>query len=167
MTVRPTLATDLPLLPTIERSAAQAFRQYPTLAWLADSEVMDEAAHAAFAGAGTSWVAVDAEDRPLGFLCATRVDAVLHIDELSVRQDAQGQGLGRQLLDRAVGVARQLGLQAVTLTTFGEVPWNGPFYQRYGFERLGDGALDQRLRAILAAERAHGLEDRCAMRLAV
>ena len=57
MTVRPTLATDLPLLPTIERSAAQAFRQYPTLAWLADSEVMDEAAHAAFAGAGTSWVA--------------------------------------------------------------------------------------------------------------
>ncbi|MDZ4016718.1 GNAT family N-acetyltransferase [Pseudomonas sichuanensis] len=167
MTVRPTLATDLPLLPAIERSAAQAFRQYPTLAWLADSEVMDEAAHAEFFLAGTSWVAVNAQDRPLGFLCANRVGAVLHIDELSVRQDAQGQGLGRQLLDRAVTAARQLGLQAVTLTTFGEVPWNGPFYQRYGFERLGDEALDQRLKTILAGERAHGLEDRCAMRLAV
>ncbi|MDH0733008.1 GNAT family N-acetyltransferase [Pseudomonas sichuanensis] len=167
MTVRPTLATDLPLLPAIERSAAQAFRQYPALAWLADSEVMDETAHAAFFRAGTSWVAVDAEDRPSGFLCATRIDTVLHIDELSVRQDAQGRGLGRQLLDRAVAAARQFGLQAVTLTTFGEVPWNGPFYQRYGFEQLGDAALDQRLKTILAAERAHGLEDRCAMRLAV
>jgi hypothetical protein len=39
---------------------------------------MDEAAHAEFFLAGTSWVAVDAQDRPLGFLCANRFDAVLH-----------------------------------------------------------------------------------------
>ncbi|MDF9618018.1 GNAT family N-acetyltransferase [Pseudomonas entomophila] len=165
MTIRPTLAQELPLLPALERSAAQAFRQYPALAWLADSEVMDETEHARFQTAGSSWVAVDEHDQPLGFICAAVVGDTLHIHELSVCQEAQGQGLGRQLLDQAIQTARAAGLRAVTLTTFTEVPWNGPFYARLGFEVLTAGHLDERLTAILAEERAHGLEGRCAMRL--
>ena len=165
MTIRPTLAQDLPLLPDLERSAAQAFRQYPALAWLADSDVMDEAEHARFQAEGGSWVAVNDQDQPLGFICALVVGDNLHIHELSVCQEAQGQGLGRQLLDQAIQAARAAGLHAVTLTTFAEVPWNGPFYARLGFKVLTAEHLDDRLAAILAEERAHGLEGRCAMRL--
>ncbi|MCG8295174.1 MULTISPECIES: GNAT family N-acetyltransferase [Pseudomonas] len=165
MTIRPTLAQDLTLLPALERSAAQAFRQYPALAWLADSDVMDEAEHARFQAEGGSWVAVNDQDQPQGFLCAAVVGDNLHIHELSVCQEAQGQGLGRQLLDQAIQTARAAGLRAVTLTTFAEVPWNAPFYARLGFEVLTTGHLDERLAAILAEERAHGLEGRCAMRL--
>ncbi|WP_248920367.1 GNAT family N-acetyltransferase [Pseudomonas entomophila] len=165
MTVRPTLAQDLPRLPALERSAAQAFRQYPALAWLADSDVMAEAEHARFQTENGSWVAVNDQDQPLGFLCAAVIGDNLHIHELSVCQQAQGQGLGRQLLDQAIQAARAAGLRAVTLTTFADVPWNGPFYARFGFELLTAEQLDPRLTAILAQERAHGLEGRCAMRI--
>ncbi|MBN0203934.1 GNAT family N-acetyltransferase, partial [Pseudomonas aeruginosa] len=40
-----TQESDIALLPAIERSAAQAFRQIPSLAWLADSEVISVARH--------------------------------------------------------------------------------------------------------------------------
>ncbi|MDH0649812.1 GNAT family N-acetyltransferase [Pseudomonas sp. GD03858] len=167
MCIRPTLSGDVVLLPAIERSAAQAFRSLPRLAWLADSEVMDPATHQAFISEGCSWVAVDAQDRPVGFLCATVTDTALHIQELSVAQDAQGQGLGRRLLDQARQAAQQHGLRWLTLTTFADVPWNAPFYERYGFERLAAGQLDDRLLAIIASEQAHGLTERCAMRLPI
>ncbi|MDH0301945.1 MULTISPECIES: GNAT family N-acetyltransferase [unclassified Pseudomonas] len=167
MCIRPTLSDDVVLLPAIERSAAQAFRALPDLAWLADSEVMDEAAHQAFVDAGRSWVAVDGQGRPVGFLCALVADAALHIQELSVARDAQGHGLGRRLLDQARQAAQRHGLRWLTLTTFADVPWNAPFYERYGFERLPARQLDQRLQAIIASEQAHGLAGRCAMRLLV
>ncbi|BCJ06733.1 acetyltransferase [Pseudomonas sp. RtIB026] len=167
MHVRPTLVSDIPLLPTLERSAAQAFRQLPHLAWLADSDVMNEAEHLTFVTEGGSWVAVDGRDLPLGFLCASTTGDALHIHELSVRQEAQGQGLGRGLLDQARTAARLNGLAWLTLTTFDDVPWNAPFYARYGFERIPAPQLDARLQGILAGELAHGLGNRCAMRLAL
>ncbi|MFT0869225.1 GNAT family N-acetyltransferase [Pseudomonas sp. CAM1A] len=167
MLVRPTRIEDVPLLLALERSAAQAFRQLPHLAWLADSDVMEQAEHLAFVSEGCSWVAVDDQDQALGFLCASVADDALHIHELSVRQEAQGQGLGRRLLDQARDAARLKGLAWLTLTTFDGVPWNAPFYQRYGFERLAARQLDQRLQAIICGELAHGLSDRCAMRLGI
>lgn len=165
MPVRPTLTDDVPALPALERSAAQAFRQLPHLAWLADSDVMNEAEHLAFVSEGCSWVAVDDQDQALGFLCASIADDALHIHELSVRQEAQGRGLGRRLLDQARHAARLKGLAWLTLTTFDDVPWNAPFYARYGFEPIPATRLDARLRAILASELAHGLDQRCAKRL--
>lgn len=167
MRIRPTLARDVALLPALERSAAQAFRQLPALAWLADGAVMTEADHLAYVSAASSWVAVDEHDTPVGFLCATVAGDALHIDELSVGLQAQGHGLGRRLLDRASASARQHGQRCLTLTTFAEVPWNAPFYQRYGFVPLSVGQLDARLSAVLAAELAHGLHNRCAMRLSL
>lgn len=167
MCIRTTLASDAPLLPDVERSAAQAFRQVPGLAWLADSEVMSETDHLVFIDTGCSWVAVDEHDRPMGFLCASVADDALHIHEVSVRSEAQGQGLGRRLLDRAAGAARQQGLPWLTLTTFVDVPWNAPLYRRYGFEMIAGPQLGPRLQGILAGEGAHGLRGRCAMRLPV
>lgn len=167
MPVRPTLTDDVPALPALERSAAQAFRQLPHLAWLADSDVMNEAEHLAFVSEGCSWVAVDDQGQVLGFLCASIADDALHIHELSVRQEAQGQGLGRRLLDQARAAARLKGLAWLTLTTFDDVPWNAPFYQRYGFERLAARQLDHRLQAVISGELAHGLTGRCAMRLGI
>lgn len=167
MRIRPALPRDLPLLPEVERSAAQAFTELPGLAWLASSDVLDHAAHQAFLARGDSWVAVDDDDRPIGFLCAQTAGSELHIHELSVHEHAQGKGLGRRLLREAIDAARSRGLQAVTLTTFADVPWNAPFYARLGFTTLTPAQLDERLRGILRDEQAHGLSGRCAMRLAI
>lgn len=167
MLIRPTLEHDIQWLPAVERSAAQAFAGWPALAWLAQGDVLDGAAHRAFIEAGGSWVAEDSAECIVGFACARFEGQVLHLHEISVRQQAQGQGVGRRLLQQVVDVARQGGASELTLTTFVEVPWNAPFYLRYGFEVIDEGLLSERLRGILAREHAHGLNGRCAMRYRV
>jgi predicted GNAT family acetyltransferase len=113
----------------------------------------------------------DASDLPamafMGFLSAVEVDNELHIQELSVRQHFQGRGAGRKLLLTAVEHARDRELYGLTLTTFRDLPWNEPFYQRLGFETLRPAQWGPRLVTVLNEEVAHGLpgERRCAMRL--
>jgi len=167
MRIRPTLERDIQQLPDVERSAAQAFAGWPTLAWLAQGDVMDCVAHRAFVDAGGSWVAEDPAGRIVGFACARLVGQALHLHEISVRQDAQGQGVGSRLLQQIIDVARCADVRELTLTTFVDVPWNAPFYARFGFEVIDEGLSGERLQGILASERTHGLEGRCAMRLCV
>ena len=165
MRIRPTLEDDIHCLPGVERSAAQAFAGWPGLAWLAQGDVMDCAAHRAFVQAGGSWVAEDSAGHIVGFACARLAGQALHLHELSVRQEAQGKGVGRRLLQQVTDAARCAGVGELTLTTFVDVPWNAPFYARFGFEIIDEGLLGERLRGILASEHAHGLQGRCAMRL--
>jgi len=158
---------DAEALPLIDRSAAQAFRQFPELALLADGEGMPVERHRAFIEQGAVWVAVDEYDAPVGFLDAEVVGDELHVWEMSVHYDWQGRGIGRALLATAGEFARHEGLAALTLTTFRDVPWNAPFYTRQGFSPLAPETLDSRLRQVLADEVSAGLPAarRCAMRL--
>ena len=70
------------------------------------------------------------------------------------------------LIEQAVAWAGQRGLGAVTLTTFTDVPWNAPYYERLGFRRLSGDELTPGLKAIRAREAAIGLDrwPRCCMR---
>jgi GNAT superfamily N-acetyltransferase len=166
-TIRPTRPEEAALLPAVERSAGQAFRAYPDLAWLADGDDLPVEHHVLRIVQGLSWVAVERADAPFAFLIAERHDDALHIEELDVRQDRQGQGVGRALLGHVVAWAREQSLGAITLTTFREVAWNAPFYAREGFRMVEGEALNMRLKALLASEADRGLkpEGRCAMRL--
>jgi predicted N-acetyltransferase YhbS len=67
------------------------------------------------------------------------------------------QGLGRRLLETAVLWAEQQSLSAVTLTTFADVPWNAPYYQRLGFQTLAESELTEGLQRIVKHEAARGL----------
>ncbi|MCC7266888.1 MAG: GNAT family N-acetyltransferase [Caulobacteraceae bacterium] len=161
--VRPARRSDAALLPDIERSAGEPFRDIPDLAWIADDEVGEPEFHESLAAGGTVWVAVDRQDRPIGFLSAEIVGDALHIWELAVAHEAQNQGLGRRLMEVAEAEARRRGLASETLTTFSDVAWNAPFYQRLGFEMLSPGA-DVRLDELNRLEAERGLPRRCAMR---
>ena len=172
--IRPTTTNDIALLPDIERSAGQAFAAYSDLAWLADEDVMSVEEHARLAALGTSWVT--GTQHLEGFLCAEPFVqdssqsglgqcTELHIWELAVRAHSQGKGIGTALMRHVMDLAttRYAGL---TLTTFKDVAFNAPFYERLGFLRIEDVSVEPRLAGVLAAEQAHGLpiEDRCAMR---
>ncbi|KSV79777.1 hypothetical protein N185_01215 [Sinorhizobium sp. GW3] len=165
--IRPTRESDLSLLPAIERSSGEVFRTVPELAWIADDDVQSAEAHREFLRTGLSVVMVDASDRPIAFLCATVADDAMHIWQLAVEAERQGQGLGRTLMLAAIAHARVTSCAAVTLTTFRDLAWNEHFYRKFGFVTLDAGELDPRLAEILANEAAHGLpaERRCAMRL--
>lgn len=168
ITCRPTHPFDVAALPAIERAAARRFRQYPELAWLADSEVLSSQQHLDFVRQGLSWLAI-AENQPVGFILAEAHRASLFIAELSVHLAWQGHGIGRELLRCAIDNARERGFSSLTLTTFRDVPWNAPFYARMGFEYEADEALAPELQQKRAQEAAHGLAfgTRCAMRLRV
>ena len=99
-------------------------------------------------------------------IAVTREGGELHIWEFDVRLDGQRRGIGRRLLQRLIAEASAAGLSAITLTTFRDVPWNGPFYQSMGFKLLASEELDVRLNALLATEIDKGLPAarRCAMR---
>ena len=154
-------------MPDIERSAGESFRAVQGLAWIADDDVMSAEEHLRYIEAGTVWVAEDAAGKIVGFLTAEQVEGELHVWQLAVRHDRQGQGFGRCLMEAALKYARASGLAAVTLTTFRDIAWNQPFYARLGFETLEDTRIGSRLARILEREKAHGLPSnrRCAMRL--
>lgn len=165
--IRPALTSDAASLPDIERSAAALFRTVPALAWIADDDVLSTDVHLRFIAAGTAWVAVDHTGKVRGFVSAERFGQALHIWELAVHRDCQGQGWGRALVSEAIAHARRQQLSAITLTTFRDLPWNGPFYRQLGFDAIEGDALDERLTAVLEHERELGLPVhlRCAMRL--
>jgi GNAT superfamily N-acetyltransferase len=156
------------LLPEIEQSAGEKFRALPELAWIADGQDMPAKTHLKYVRTGTSWVA-EAGDLIVGFVCAEPAAGDLHIWEMAVRQEWQGKGIGRQLMKTVVEYARSNRFRSVTLTTFREVAWNGPFYRSLGFEMIESEKMDARLEKILRAEIQHGFPGalRCAMRLLV
>jgi GNAT superfamily N-acetyltransferase len=158
---------DVTFLPNIERSAGDAFRAIDSLAWLAEGEDHPESTHIAHIESGTSWVAVDASDVPIGFLIGDVAGGSFFVVELSVRLDRQRLGCGRALLSHVETWARANGIGAMTLSTFREVPWNAPFYQRLGFREIGWDELEKNVSGALEREAAIGLprEQRCAMRL--
>ncbi len=86
---------------------------------------------------------------------------------MSVSLAFQGQGVGRHLLLAAIEHARREQMRAVTLTTFRDVPWNAPFYQRMGFVDVASGEHDAHLLDALQNEIEQGFaaERRCAMQL--
>jgi GNAT superfamily N-acetyltransferase len=118
--------------------------------------------------AGRAWVrTVDGE--PVGFAVVDVLDGAAHIEEVDVLPDAQGAGHGVALLDHIAAWARANGLSAVTLTTFRDVPWNRPFYERHGFEVIALDRLPPELAQRRDDEAAHGLDpaQRVCMRRAV
>lgn len=163
--IRAAETRDLPLLPAIEFSAAQAFegRDVPQELLRAVSYADDWIPQLA---AKTLWVA-EIDGTICGFLAATRTGARLHVDEVDVRREAQGDGIGRKLMAHAIAWAKRRKLAEVTLTTFSDVPWNAPFYSSLGFEILPAGQAPPELIAKLASEKARGLKNRVAMRLAL
>jgi GNAT superfamily N-acetyltransferase len=158
--VRPARDADVALLPAIERAAAALF---PPDRVGDPTETLPEAALRRYLADGLLWVAEDA-DGVLGFVAADRRDDALHVVEVDVDPRHGRRGIGTALLRRVCSVAAEQGLDAVTLTTFADLPWNGPFYARLGFRELGPGERGEALERLLDEERRAGLTRRIAMR---
>jgi GNAT superfamily N-acetyltransferase len=107
---------------------------------------------------GLLWVAADEDDVPASFVMTVLLDGCLHVEQLSTDPASARRGLGRALLDHAADRARADGLPALTLTTFADVAWNRPYYERCGFRVLRDDEITPGLRAVRAHEAAFGLD---------
>jgi GNAT superfamily N-acetyltransferase len=157
---------DACLLPDIERSSGEIFRQSPGLEWIADDAVQSQEQHRALIADGIALVAEAQGAGIAAFLNGEVAPDALHIWQIAVHRDQQRHGIGRKLIEAAQQFAIDHGIKALTLTTFRNVPWNEPYYRRLGFVTLDSVELDPRLEAILRSEEQAGMPiaQRCAMR---
>ncbi|GAA2593590.1 GNAT family N-acetyltransferase [Actinomadura fulvescens] len=149
--VRPAKDRDLPLLAEIERSADRLFAPLG-IVFPAGPTVIEEV------GAGALQLLV-AGDPPVGFAAVIEVDGHRHLEQIALRADHTGRGLGRPLLERVLRDARGHAGGEVTLITFRDVPWNGPWYARSGFTEMPEAEWGPELRAHWQEEIAAGLHE--------
>ena len=106
-------------------------------------------------GVGFLLAAVD-DRRLVGFAHVVPHDLHAHLEQLSVLPAYQRQGVGTALVRETMEEARWAGHERMSLCTYRDVPWNGPFYAALGFtevERLAPFQVDLR-----AHEHALGLD---------
>ncbi|MGW0484305.1 GNAT family N-acetyltransferase [Nonomuraea sp. NPDC003214] len=97
-------------------------------------------------------------DPPDGFALVGHVDGNLHLEQLAVRPERMRRGIGGRLVAAVLDYARATGAPAVTLTTFRDVPWNAPWYERHGFHVLPAEDWGPELHALVEHERTLGLD---------
>jgi GNAT superfamily N-acetyltransferase len=156
--VRPARPDDLAGLPALEEASDALFARHgvgplppvtTTTADLAEAEQV--------------LVAEDASGL-VGFARLEVVDGQAHLEQLSVHPDATGRGVGTALLEASAAWAARAGHEALTLCTFADVPWNGPFYARHGYVELDP--LPARLEPMRETELRMGM-DRHGRRIAM
>jgi ribosomal protein S18 acetylase RimI-like enzyme len=156
MDIREATPGELPELRDIERAAGRCFLDLgmPEIAFDEPLSVEELGHHQR---EGLIWVAVDGGEI-MAYLVAALVDGNAHVEQVSVHPDHARRRIGRSLIDHLAAVAVARGLPALTLTTFRDVAWNGPYYERCGFRVLDDSELGPGLRAVRRIEAERGLD---------
>lgn len=91
---------ELALLIEIDRAAGASFRSLGMDA-VADDDPPSIGQFALYAERNRAFVAVDAADRPVGYLLLDVVDGAAHIEQVSVHPDHARRGIGGALIERA------------------------------------------------------------------
>jgi GNAT superfamily N-acetyltransferase len=73
---------------------------------------------------------------PTGFAHVTYVDGSAHLAQLSVRPERMREGLGSALVRASMIEAWHAGYDRMSLTTYRDLAWNGPFYAGLGFAEV-------------------------------
>jgi GNAT superfamily N-acetyltransferase len=147
--VRPPRRDELELLRSIEHDAGEAFA---ALGMARMGEALRVEDLEAFRSAGRAWVTVDDDDVPVAYLLSAVLDDCAHIEQVSVAPSHARRGVGAGLIEHLATLARSQGRAALTLTTFRDVPWNAPYYQRLGFTIVEPPDQAPELAAVVARE---------------
>lgn len=133
--VRPATADDLPHLGAVESAADRLFDPVvDTSLWGEPPSGQARAAEPGFLLA--------AGDPVVGFahvllLPGEGPDEVhAHLEQLAVHPEHGRRGIGTALVEAACAEVAARGFDRVTLRTFADIAWNGPFYARLGFTEL-------------------------------
>ncbi len=105
----------------------------------------------------------EVEDVVVGFAVSGELENALHLYLLAVHPDYGRRGIGASLVVSTTKESERRGLAGVTLTTFEDLKWNGPFYEKLGFRILAPHETSSTLASLLSRERAQGMRLRVAM----
>lgn len=138
---------------TLRRIEANATRQlaeagYPSLL---DDVVGEEAFEAQFMGKGV-WIAADKSDKPVGYAIAGELAYLFWLHQISVDPSHGGRGIGGALLKAVINHAKWAFHNAVGLTTFRDVAFNAPLFEKAGFLQVNPATAPAPLQAQLMNE---------------
>jgi GNAT superfamily N-acetyltransferase len=146
--VRSARAADLRHLAAIEDAGGPQFQEYfgDEIEPILLSPAMDGRQRASEPGF-LLVAAIDEQGPPVGFVHVLLIDGHAHLEQLSVLPEHQRRGIGAALSRAAMDEARAQGFGRLSLCTYRDVPWNGPFYRGVGFTEVADLApYERRLR---------------------
>lgn len=153
--------SEVPDIQNIERAAASLFSKEDIPADLVGKVIP---ASDVIRGIKDELLLVAAtQTQVVGFLLADLIGSHCYIEELNVLPEYGRQGIGRRLVEQIIQIAQSHHCDAVTLTTFSHVPWNGPFYETLGFKTMQTKKMADYLADYLMDQRRNGLSNRIAM----
>lgn len=161
--IRPGKEADLPRLVVVEVEAGQVFRTVGMTKVAEDVPQIPDLREAA--EAERLWV-TEVGSEVAGYIIADVLDGDAHVAQVSVAPAYAGRALGRAMIEFLEDWGRAAGCPATTLTTFRDVPWNGPYYLRLGYHVLRKEDIGPELAMTMAQEASlPGIEAslRCAM----
>lgn len=100
--------------------------------------------------AGGGWIATIGQD-VAGFMILSALDGEPYLDQLSVLPEFMRRGVGRTLIAHACALSASQ--PRMSLTTYGHLAWNRPYYERFGFEPTDEADCGPELKNILAEQR--------------
>ncbi len=102
-----------------------------------------------FLPGATLWVAVNQQDKPVGFMLLSGQ----HMDALFIDPDARGAGIGRMLVNHALSLAPEL-----TTNVNEQNEQAVGFYKRMGFQVTGRSEVDDLGKPYPLLKLAYGIE---------
>jgi len=76
------------------------------------------------------------DEHAVGFALFSWRENDPYLDQISMDPNHSQQGLGRRLLKSVFETVRNRGGRTICLSTFRDLPWNGPFYRSAGFREI-------------------------------
>ena len=134
--ISPALREDIDALIGIDLAAGQLFAPTGLISGEALQDHVPPAVFEQAVDAGDVYKAHDPLGSPVGFTLVSHRGGTLYLDQISVHPDHGRRGVGACMVQHVFQLARQRKLKQVTLSTFRDVPWNGPFYRKLGFREL-------------------------------
>ena len=154
--IRVARADELARLKEIEDEAGELFEGLGLNDETLDSSFATEQRRRLVA-LGQVWVACTADDVAVGAVAASVRDGAVYVEELDVVPMHGRRGIGTRLLAHVCAWGMSQGLRAVTLSTFGDVAWNGRFYRSQGFRDLDPSEWTPSMHSIRDDEGRQGL----------
>ena len=149
--IRRAVADDIDTMLTIGQRADRLFADhgFPQIAALPP---MPKCVFQDFVLGNDAWLAT-CDAAPAGFAIAGQAAGNYWLKEIAVDPALGRQGIGTALLSVVLDHARAEGRGTVFLSTFRDVPFNRPFYERCGFteiepESAAPGLREQFLREV-------------------
>ena len=153
--IRLASADEIHKIEPLEQAAAEMFREIGMTEVAEDAPIPEKELLQAVEDQRL-WVAVEYGVLK-AYLLGTFLPQSLHIDQVTVHPDAARRGLGALMIESVSADPRAKKLGLMTLTSFANVPWNAPYYERIGFLDIAESDWPEGVAEKVAVDQAHDL----------